>query len=46
MTWVSLLLLCFVGLGLARDRLGRFNTYAIMALLIVAYVAYAYHHPS
>ena len=45
MSYVSLMLLVFVGLGLARDRLGRFNTYAIMGLLIVVYVASAYHHP-
>ncbi|MBV9280908.1 MAG: hypothetical protein JOZ41_12570 [Chloroflexi bacterium] len=45
MSLITLLLLVFVALGLARDRLGRFGTYAIMALVIVAYVAYAYHKP-
>lgn len=45
MAYVSLLLLVFVSLGLARNRLGRFGTYAVMGLVIVAYVAYVYHRP-
>lgn len=44
MSYLSLMLLLFVALGLSRDRLGRF-TYVIMAALVVAYVAYSYHHP-
>jgi hypothetical protein len=44
MSYLALVLLLFVVLGLARDRLGRF-TYVLMALVIVAYVAFTYHRP-
>jgi hypothetical protein len=44
MPYLSLVLLLFVGLGLARDRLGRF-TYIFMGVIVVAYVAFTYHRP-
>jgi hypothetical protein len=45
MAYLSLLMLLFVGLGLARERLGRVPTYVLMGLLVVAYVAISYHKP-
>jgi hypothetical protein len=39
---VSVLLVIFVVLGLARDRLGK-STYIYMAILVLFYVAYAYN---
>lgn len=41
---IILILLAFVALGLARDRLGR-SSYFLMALTVIAFVAYNYHHP-
>jgi len=44
MSYVSLMLLSFVGLGLAKERFGKF-TYVVMGVIIIAYVAYTYHKP-
>lgn len=44
MSLVALVLLLFVVLGLARDRLGPF-TYIAMAAIIFSYVGYTYVHP-
>lgn len=44
MSLIALLLLSFVVLGLAKDRLGPF-TYILMAAVIFSYVAYTYVHP-
>jgi lipopolysaccharide export LptBFGC system permease protein LptF len=42
MTEVLLMLFVFVALGLFSHRLGR-STYALMGLVIVAYMAYAFN---
>lgn len=44
MSLIALMLLLFVILGLAKDRLGPL-TYIAMGVIIVTYVAYAYGHP-
>jgi hypothetical protein len=44
MSLVSVVLLGFVLLGLARERLGVM-TYLLMGVFVVGYVAYAYSHP-
>lgn len=42
MTEVILMLFVFVALGLFSQRLGKL-TYALMGLVIVAYIAYAFN---
>jgi hypothetical protein len=42
MNLVIVMLLTFVALGLARDRLGPTRAYAAMSVVILAYVIYAY----
>ena len=44
MSLIALMLLAFVVLGLAKDRLGPF-TYIFMGAVIFSYVAYTYVHP-
>jgi hypothetical protein len=44
MSLIALMLLLFVVLGLAKDRLGPF-TYIIMGVIIFSYVGYTYVHP-
>jgi hypothetical protein len=44
MSLIALVLLLFVVLGLAKDRLGP-STYILMGLIIFSYVGYTYVHP-
>jgi len=43
-TAIVVSLFLFVTLGLSKERLGRFS-YILMAIVVVAFVAYTYHKP-